>query len=113
MKEYLFLIHGTGYRDESPEALKSHIEKYQNWVEKLSAEGKYIMGNRLANSGNAVIDAKNIISDGPYLESKEIVGGYILIKASSLEEATSLAKSCPLAEDCVISVRPMYEWPEL
>ncbi|WP_299223448.1 YciI family protein [uncultured Psychroserpens sp.] len=113
MKEYLLLIHGTGYPDEaSHEVLNTHIEKYLAWVEKLSASDQYIKGARLENSGHAVInDGERIVSDGPYLESKEIVGGYVLIRAHSLNDAISLAQDCPLSKDFVISVRSMYNWP--
>lgn len=113
MQEFLLLIHGTGYPDEeTPEVLSQHIEKYKAWVNKLSSNNQYVKGARLDNSGRAIIDdGERIVSDGPYLESKEIVGGYILVKANSLSEAVSLAENCPLSKDFVISVRPMYNWP--
>jgi len=113
MQEYLLMIHGTGYKDESPEVLKKHVEKYANWVQKMTDKGKYIKGDRLANSGNVLMDRDTVVIDGPFLESKEVVGGYILIRAENLEEATKYARECPLSEELPISIRPMYEWPEL
>lgn len=110
MQEFLLLIHGTGYNDESPESLKKHLSKYENWVNELVKENKYISGSRLENNGKVVLNRDTVISDGPYLESKELVGGYILIRAADLEEATQLAITCPLSEELPISVRPMYTY---
>ncbi|WP_299112059.1 YciI family protein [uncultured Winogradskyella sp.] len=113
MKEYLLLIHGNGYPEElSSEILQNHIDKYIAWVKKLSSTNQYIKGARLENLGSVIIDkGERVISDGPYLESKEIVGGYVLIKAKNLDEAIALSQNCPLSKDFVISVRSMYSWP--
>ncbi len=108
MQEFLLLIHGKGYKDESPSALKEHLKKYENWVDTLLKSNQYIKGQRLANSGNVLLNRETVLTDGPYLESKEIVGGYILIRAKDIEEATFLAKQCPLSEELPISIRPMY-----
>ncbi len=108
MQEFLLLVHGKGFKDESTESLKVHLENYQNWVDHLLEEDKFIRGSRLTTSGKVVLDRDTVVSDGPFLESKELVGGYILIRAQNLDEATKLALDCPLSEELPISVRPMY-----
>ena len=108
MQEFLLLVHGKGFKDESPESIKIHLENYQNWVDKLMEQDKFIRGSRLTTTGNVILDRETIVSDGPFLESKELVGGYILIRANNLDEATEIALKCPLSEELPISVRPMY-----
>jgi hypothetical protein len=53
-------------------------------------------GNRLHNGAGKVLKPNNVITDGPYMEIKEAIGGYSIVKAASLEEATELAKGCPI-----------------
>ena len=108
MKEFLLLIHGSGYKDESPEALKLHSERYLKWMNDLNEQGKFIGGNRLANSGNFLVNKDTVVSDGPFLEPKEIIGGYILIYSRNIEEATKHAQTCPLSDEFPVSIRPMY-----
>ncbi len=111
MQEFLLLIHGSGYQDESPETMKVHMERYFNWMNELLSQDKFISGSRLDNSGNFLVNKETVISDGPFLEPKEIIGGYILIRANNLEEATKHAQSCPLSNEFQISIRPMYITP--
>ena len=111
MQEFLLLIHGSGYKDESKEALKVHMERYANWMNDLLEKNKYIRGNRLDESGNFLINRDTVVSDGPFLEPKEIIGGYILLQAENLEEATRYARTCPLSDEFQISIRPMYTLP--
>ncbi|MEX0314946.1 MAG: YciI family protein [Allomuricauda sp.] len=111
MQEFLLLIHGSGYKDESPEMLKKHMENYFSWMDSLVKQEKFIKGHRLDNSGNYLVDKETVISDGPFLEPKEIIGGYIIVKADDLEDATKIAKLCPLSDEFQISIRPMYKGP--
>nr|WP_299175153.1 YciI family protein [uncultured Allomuricauda sp.] len=111
MQEFLLLIHGSGYKDESPEMLKKHLDRYFNWMNGLVEKGNFVKGHRLDNSGNFLVDKDTVVSDGPFLEPKEIIGGYILIKANDLDMATKIAQSCPLSDEFQISIRPMYAGP--
>ena len=66
-----------------------------DWIGGIAAQNKLVdRGNRLFPSGK-VVKPGNIITDGPYSEIKESIGGYSIVKADSLEEATELAKGCP------------------
>ena len=111
MQEYLLLIHGSGYKDESPEMLKKHMEKYINWMNRLVEKEQFVKGHRLDNSGHFLVDKETIISDGPFLEPKEIIGGYIIIRAIDLNAATAIAQACPLSDEFQISIRPMFNTP--
>ncbi len=109
MQEFLLLIHGSNYKDESPAAMQAHIERYNHWMNELLQQNKFIIGSRLDATGKFLVDKNTVISDGPFLEPKEIIGGYILVRAEDVEEATKHAQSCPLSDEFQISIRPMYE----
>jgi hypothetical protein len=70
-------------------------KRWMDWIGGIAAQNKLgDRGNRLFPSGK-VVKPGNIITDGPYSEIKESIGGYSIVKADSLEEATELAKGCP------------------
>jgi hypothetical protein len=79
----------------SPEQMQTSIKQWQDWIGSIAAQGKFISTNRLGFEGKT-LKANNVIVDGPYAEIKEIVGGYILVKAASIEEAIQLAEGCPI-----------------
>ena len=70
------------------------MSEWQNWLKAIATSGKFGGTNRLYPQGKT-LKPGNIVIDGPYAEVKEIVGGYLLVKAASLEEAVEMAKSCP------------------
>jgi hypothetical protein len=80
----------------SPEQLQAMMKPWQDWLGSIAAQNKLVTaGNRLEADGN-VLKPNNVITNGPYVEIKESVGGYSIIKASSLEEATEISKGCPI-----------------
>ena len=80
----------------SPEQIQALMKPWQDWIGGIAAQNKLVTaGNRLAPEGN-VIKPNNVITNGPYVEIKESIGGYTIIKAESLEEATELSKGCPI-----------------
>ena len=67
-----------------------------DWIKSIASKNKLVdKGNRLENSGK-VIKANDIVTNGPYTEIKESIGGYTLIKAGSYDDAIEVAKSCPI-----------------
>lgn len=94
MKEFLMLIRESPtYGNLSVEDMQADIQEHINWVEELVAKGHFLEGNPL--DANGVTLKHDIISDGPYIETKECVSGYYKLSVKDLEEATQLAKSCP------------------
>jgi len=111
MKEFLLVFRRDAYHNEvqaSPEQFQAMMKSWQDWMGSLAAQNKLVAaGNRLASEGK-IIRPGNLITDGPYVELKEAVGGYTIIKADSLEEATELSKGCPiLAANGSVEVRPI------
>ena len=98
MKEFL-LIFRRDIRKEaqpSPEQMQASVKHWQDWIGGIAAQNKLVnRGNRLEASGK-VIRNDSTITNGPYAEIKESIGGYSVIKAESYDAAIELAKSCPI-----------------
>ena len=100
MAEFL-LVYRADYETypnvrRSPEEMQALTQKWMNWAAGIAAQGKLAdRGNSLVNSGR-VLKGNGSVSDGPYTEIKESIMGYSLVKASSIDEATELADSCPI-----------------
>ncbi|MBL4708194.1 MAG: transcription initiation protein [Flavobacteriales bacterium] len=76
------------------EEMQTVVQQWQDWIGGIAAQGKFVGTNALEPEGRTV-NAKGLVSDGPYAEVKEIVGGYILVKADDLEDAVRLSEGCP------------------
>lgn len=78
----------------SPEEMQAQIKLWQDWIGSIAAQGKFVATNALGMEGK-VVRPNNLITDGPYAEVKEMVGGYIIVKAENLDEAVKLSEGCP------------------
>jgi hypothetical protein len=99
MKEFLLIFRReiTNEPALSPEQLQAMMKPWQDWIGNIAAQNKLVTaGNRLEGDGKVV--KPNVITDGPYVETKEAIGGYTIIKAASLEEATEISKGCPILQ---------------
>ncbi len=105
MNQYLLLIKGKGALDYSPEELQRRLDEYQEWVKTIPSH--YVNDNRLEQTGVHIKSKDSIVTDGPFIETKEIIGGFIILQAKDLDQATSLALSCPLLKYFEIIVRPI------
>lgn len=98
MKDFL-LVFRTDYSTMpklSPEEMQASTKRWMDWIGGIAAQNKLTdRGNRLVPSGK-IVKADSVIADGPYAEIKESVVGYSIVKADSVEEATELAKGCPI-----------------
>ena len=109
MKQFLFLIRGgdEAYGELSPEETQKHMAKWGAWMGEVKAEGL-----PLEKEGKVVSDKGSIISDGPFAEGAEVVGGYLLLPANDLSHAAELAKGCPVHEfGGSVEVRPVSAMP--
>jgi hypothetical protein len=98
MKDFLlvFRADSAGMPKSSPEEMQANMKRWMDWIGGIAAQNKLTdRGNRLVPEGK-VLKAGNVITDGPYTEIKESIGGYSIIKAASLEEAVELSKGCPI-----------------
>lgn len=89
------------FADASPSEMQALIEKYIAWTEQLGQEGKIKGQEKLRDGAGRVIrgeGGKVTVTDGPFSEAKEIIGGYWLIDAADYDEAVELARTCPAIE---------------
>ncbi len=99
MKEFLLIFRRENTAANppmSPEQIQAMMKPWQDWIGSIAAQNKLVTaGNRLEADGK-VVKPGNIITNGPYVEIKEAIGGYTIVKADSLEEATEISKGCPI-----------------
>lgn len=113
--KYMLLI----YQDEPSWNAISEAERQQIYLEyrklrgELQERGQFVTGSQLQPIGTAtsvrVRDGKELITDGPFAETHEQLGGYFLVEAKDLDEATSIAARIPSARTGTIEVRPLVE----
>jgi hypothetical protein len=98
------------YAAMSPEERRGALDRWNAWCDDLVAQGRLQHGNTLAPEARVVSAAGRRAIDGPFAEAKELIGGYILLTAESLDEATAIAETCPsLPYGMVVEVRPVAE----
>ena len=96
----------------SPEEMQNVVGQWMSWFQGLMAEGKAVAGSPLERGGKLVSgkNGKTILSDGPFAESKEAIGGYFLLHVDSMEEAVAIAQQCPgLPHGAKVEVRQIIE----
>jgi hypothetical protein len=98
MEKFLYLFRGGNRAQQSPEQMQESMKKWGAWMQKLAKEGKLNGGEPLEHEGTLVKGKSAVVTDGPYAEGKEIVSGYLLVNANSLEEAVEMSKECPILE---------------
>jgi hypothetical protein len=109
---YLLLYRSDEWYKALPcEELQKVVRQNKAWIDRLTAQGKATPGHALERKG-ATVFGKNerLVSDGPFAESKEAIGGYLLLDVDTIEEAIAIAQSSPsLAYGTLIEVRPLAE----
>lgn len=111
MKEFALVFRRPNFDlgNVSPADMQAMLKKWQDWMGGIASQGK-LVGNpvRLAQEGK-VLKTGGVITDGPFVEMKEILGGFIIIKAENVEEATTLAHGCPALEvNGSVEIRPLF-----
>jgi hypothetical protein len=100
MSEYMYLFRRGEIPEaqRSPEQMQAHLQKWRDWIQALSQQGTFLAGQPLQNEGQVVAGRAKVITDGPFAEGKEMVGGYLIVRASDLPEAVEKSKGCPIFE---------------
>jgi len=105
--EYLVISRGQWDKTLSGDEIQNAIDRFYTWHDRLVDEGKMKPGQRLTYKGKTIV-RQNVITDGPFGESKEVIGGYWFILAASLDEAVRIAEGNPCL-DCglFLEIRPI------
>src|SRR6266699_2115515 len=92
---YMLLFRGTDLRKGlSAEELQKVTDDWMAWFKRLTEQGKALAGQPLERDGKIVSGKDRIVSDGPFAESKEAIGGYFLLDVATLDEAVAIAREC-------------------
>lgn len=113
MKKFIFLIREDLklLKETTPEQSAADIQTMVQWVEEITKAGHFIQGDPLEND-NALVTKDEIVTDGPFIEAKEAISGFTIIKADSLSQACEIASTCPLVQTGLIKieVRPILQY---
>ncbi len=115
MNEFMLIFrHEDGNKVASPEQLEKWMKQTIDWIKGISAKNKFVGSNGLPFEDAKVVmkrDSKKIVTDGPFGDIKETIGGYIIVKADSLDEAVEFAKGSPVlqGEGNSVEVRKIYK----
>ena len=90
--------HQDGQKVASPEQIQVWMKQTMDWIEGIKAKNKFIVGNGLLFDDAKVVRHNNVVTDGPFGDIKETIGGYIMVKAESVEEAVGFAKGSPVLQ---------------
>jgi hypothetical protein len=110
MSEFVFLYRG-GERGRSAEQAQQMMQKWMAWFKDMAGKGQVKdQGQPLERAGKLVKGKQKTVTDGPFAEAKDVVGGYTLIEARDLDQAVELSKGCPILEvDGAVEVRPVMK----
>jgi hypothetical protein len=107
---YMLIFRGADwYKGLSPEQMQQVGDNWMAWFNRLKDQGAAVAGNPLEPQGR-IVSGRNgrIVSDGPFAESKETIGGYFLLKVDTMDEAVAIAQQCPgLPHGIRVEVRPV------
>jgi hypothetical protein len=118
MPNYMLLLHEqpSDFANVSPEEIEAIIGEYMAWRAKIEAEGHFVGSAKLKDEGGRIVsgsDGNFRVTDGPYTEAKEVIGGYFTISAADYDEAVEIARGCPHAKyGSRIEVREIEALPE-
>jgi hypothetical protein len=110
VSEFTYLFRGREV-SPSPEQMQKTMEKWVSWFKDLGAKGHIKdPGHPLEHAGKVVSGKKKVVTDGPFAEAKDVVGGYIIVEAKDLAQAAELAKDCPILQvGGSVEVRPVQK----
>jgi hypothetical protein len=110
MAKFLFVYRsGKDSRDTmSPEEMQQILQKWHTWIAEGLQKGWMLdPGDALKKDGR-VVNARKVVTDGPFVEAKEIVGGFSIVQADTLDDAAEFAKGCPVfLRGGTVEVRPL------
>ncbi|HEX6846297.1 MAG TPA: YciI family protein, partial [Chitinophagaceae bacterium] len=102
MEEYaLIMRHEDGSKIASPEQMQEWMKQTMDWIGGIAAQNKFVSGTGLPFEKAKVVTTKNskpVVTNGPFGDIKETIGGFIVVKAASVEEAVEFAKGCPVLQ---------------
>ena len=114
-KFLLLFHHSLEGPDPTPEEMQQIFGRWMEWMKGMKAQGTFVGSNRLQDTGRVLRGPRGgAVTDGPFAEAKEVIGGYILIAADNYAQAVEIARGCPgLDNDMAVEVREIEPMPEV
>ncbi len=112
MAEFLFLYRGADADTAalSPKEMQDYMQRFQNWIVSLTKAGKLTSCGPLEKGGKMLVGPSGLVTDGPFAETKDLIGGYSVVSAKDQDEATELARDCPfLAIGGTVDIRAVLD----
>lgn len=106
---YLFRHQNAGWKPPSPEEMQRLMKAWMGWIEDLKKDGHLVStGERLDGGGKVVRGKAKAVTDGPYAEAKDTIGGYMVVEAKDLAHAAELSHGSPIFEsEGSVEIRPI------
>ena len=99
MEEFMLIFrHEDGNKVASPEQIQVWMKQTMDWIGGIAAQNKFSGGNGLPFEDSRVVNSSRVVTNGPFGEIKETIGGYVIVKANSVDEAVEFAKDCPVLQ---------------
>lgn len=99
MNEYMLIFrHEDGQKVASPEQIQVWMKQTMDWIGGIAAQNKYVLGNGLPMEGAKVVGHDRVVTNGPFGDIKETIGGYVIVKGENIDEAVEFAKGCPILQ---------------
>jgi hypothetical protein len=107
MNQFLIIVRGSDHSVASPEEIQTRMGLFGEWVQKV-LNGRYVSGAPLEEADARLLKSRTeVVTDGPFIESKEMISGYAVIQANDMDEAVELTRQCPLLGQFQLEVRKM------
>lgn len=99
MNEYaLIMRHEDGTKVASPEQMQAWMKQTMDWIGGIAAQNKFVSGTGLPFDEAKVVNHNKVVTNGPFGDIKETIGGFIIVRAESADEAAEFAKGCPVLQ---------------
>jgi hypothetical protein len=113
MEKFMLLFRGGenhAHNASDSRAAQKNMQAWMDWMQGLQEKGALVASEPLQPTGKQVTGTKKVVTDGPFMEAKEIVGGYLIVKASDINEAVEISKGCPIFdENGKVEIRPIQK----
>jgi hypothetical protein len=116
MKDFMLVFRNSqksqeAFANQSPEQMQAEMTLWQTWMGNLTEKNHLGDGQPLFSSGKVLRGTKKALTDGPYIEGKDVVGGYLILKAKDYHEAVELSKGCPQlnSDDGTVEIREIMK----
>lgn len=111
MEKFIFLFRGGDthiHNAKDSKETMEYIQRWTTWMQGLAQQGTLVGGDPLKTTGKQVIGKNKVVTEGPFVESNVMLGGYLLVNAKGIEEAVEISMGCPIfEEDGKVEVRPI------